>query len=484
MKSSSAEQPTPRLKRAQKFTPRKYQRRAIKFLIERGAAGLFLDPGLGKTMSVYAAYELIRDRAKVGPMLVITLLKPAYEVWPAEVDKWGLKLNVVVLHGKNREENLNSDADVYVINYEGLDWLVDQFAVSNKLRSKFKGGMLVIDESSAVKNRRTNRFENIKAIMNLFKRRVILTGTPSPNGLMDLWSQIYILDGGASLGRWITHFRSKYFHKSGYMGYDWQLNEGADTDIYKAIGPLILRIGDDELEGMPKIITTDYYVEMPDKAWGIYTDMRADLVASFGRHKLTAKNAAVATMKCRQIASGGLYVDMGRSETGRQIKRKVLNLHDAKTEKLAELIEELNGKPVLVAVEFQHDVERIRKVLGNKIPSLDGSIDLKEARRLMRLWNEGKIPVLLANPQSTAHGLNLQESGSHVIWYTMTWNLEWYIQFIRRLARQGQKAKRVMNYRILCRGTVDEVVAATTARKDATQKDLLNGLKSYLRRSA
>lgn len=457
------------------YKPHAYQLDAIKFMVSRATAGLFLDPGLGKTSITYAAFQTLRRKKAVRKMLVIAPLRPAYSVWPGEARKWDefKDLKVVVLHGKDKAANLASDADVYVINPEGLDWLFRQFR-----GKRVPFDMLVVDESTRFKHSTTQRFRTLRPWLTYFARRYILTGSPAPNGLLDLFGQVFILDLGNSLGQYITHYRNTFFDASGFNGYEWKPRPGAAEQIQGKLKPLVLRMDASELVGMPPLIGVDppniVSVDLPDKVRRMYDQMENLLLADIEKEIVTAANAAVASGKCRQIANGGLFHS---DEDG---ERTWTHLHQAKVEAVEELVEEMQGTPALVAYEFHHDLERLQKAFPNA-PYIGGGVPAKKFREIEEAWNCGWIPVLLAQPQSVAHGLNLQGTKGHVIWHSQTFNLEDHEQLIRRIWRQGQKEKVYVHY-VCAKDTIDEMIIRTLGRKDKTQRGLLLALKDHLSR--
>lgn len=458
------------------FKPHDYQKTAIKFMVSRPVAGLFLDPGLGKTAITLAAFKTLRAIGAVKRLLVIAPLRPAYQVWPAEVERWAEfnDLRVVVLHGPEKAERLKQDADVYVINPEGLPWFFRATARPSP-RDPWRFDMLVVDESTRFKHANTQRFKEIKPYLPMFQRRYILTGSPAPNGLLDLFGQIYLLDLGNALGRFITKYRTMYFDQTGYGGYTWLPRPEAPKQIYDKLKPLVLRMDGRELLDMPPLIgvtpPSRVVVELPEKARKAYNQMETQLLAAVEGETIVAANAAAATTKCRQIANGGMYHEDGETFT---------NLHDAKTEAVEEIVEELQGKPALIAYEYRHDLDRLRKAFGEDVPFIGGGVGTARFREIERAWNAGEIPLLLAQPQSVAHGLNLQGTGAAVIWHSLTWDLEVYEQFIRRIWRQGQKDKVIVHH-VVAKGTVDEAILKALAAKDRTQKGLLDALRSHLR---
>ena len=458
------------------FTPHAYQERAIQFLVENPEAGLFLSPGLGKTAITLAAFKVLRGVGFVDKMLVVAPLRPCYTVWPKEVKKWKdfEKFSVGVLHGAKKAKTLREDHDIYVINPEGLRWL---FSEVQKAFGRFPFQHLVVDESSRFKHCNTQRFKTLKPHLPKFKRRTILTGSPAPNSLLDIFGQMYVMDVGKTFGPYITHFRNEFFFQTGFGGYEWKLKPNAEKAIHQRIAPRVLRMSDKDYLKMPKLIFRDIEVELPTKARAIYDQMEAALRLDFEEGRVVAANSAVAMMKCRQIANGGIYLDPAGGES-----RGWQHIHDGKTEALEDLIEELEGQPALIAYDFLHDLERIRKVTGKGTPHIGGGgVKPKDFPALIGRWAEGDVPAIIGNPQSMAHGIDgLQAAGDAVIWYSLTWNFEDYDQFIRRLYRQGRK-KPLFVWRIIAKGTVDEVIVKALERKEGGQNVLFNALKEYWR---
>lgn len=475
------------------WKPHQYQKKGVKFLLEHAAGGLFLDPGLGKTAITLAAFSLLKKKKVADKALLIAPLRVCHSVWPTEVLKWKdfEHLKVVVLHGPKKDEILEEDADIYVINPEGLDWLLDVTKIKTKAGKtkvivdvrrfkKFGFDTLIIDELSKFKHPGSIRFKAMKLVLNTFQRRWGLTGSPAPNGLMDLFGQCYMLDQGRSLGQYITHYRMNYFDQ-GYDGFTWKLKPGADVQIYERLAPLALRIGDEVLD-MPKVVENNIMVTLPPKVQKIYDTLEDDLIAKLDQGVVTAKTAATASMKCRQVASGGIYLDQEVEALVKlpSSKRDWVDLHDQKIQALSDLVDELQGSPILVAYDFQHDLERIRKKFGKDVPAIGGSgnVKAKDTQRIINDWNSGKIPYLFAHPASAAHGLDgLQHSGCHVAWHSMTWDYELYDQFIRRIKRQGNKASRVFVHHILAEGTIDEVMLGSMKVKRRGQNALFEALK-------
>lgn len=473
------------------WTPHAYQKKAVKFLLEHAASALFLDPGLGKTSITLAAIKLLKQKKVLDKVLLIAPLRVCYSVWPKEVEKWqdfhGLKIQV--LHGNKKDEALKADADVYVINPEGLEWLLQvkktktasgKTKVEVDLRRWKALGFdtLVVDELSKFKHVATNRFKALKLVLHTFRRRWGLTGSPASNGLLDLFGQCFILDQGRTLGPYISHYRMKYFVPS-HDGFSWNIREGAEDEIYERINPLALRMAADDYLDMPTLIENNIRVDLPPNVMEVYDRLENDLIAKLDGNLVVATNAAAASMKCRQVANGGIYLDPEVESLIKlpKSKREWANLHTEKVDALADLIEELQGSPLLVAYDFEHDLDRLRERLGEDIPYIGGGVNAKRSAELEKAWNAGHLPVLLGHPQAMAHGLNLQEMGHHVCWHSLTWDYELYDQFIRRVLRQGNKAKKVFVHHIIARGTVDEVVLAAVKSKRRGQNALFDALK-------
>lgn len=473
------------------WQPHAFQKKGVKFLLEHAASALFLDPGLGKTSITLAAIKLLKQKKVLDKVLLIAPLRVCYSVWPKEGEKWtdfhGLK--IVVLHGPHKDEALKQEADIFVINPEGLEWLLDvtktktsqgktRVEVDLKRWKKLGFDTLVVDELSKFKHIQTNRFKALKLVLHTFRRRWGLTGSPAPNGLLDLFGQCYMLDQGRSLGPYISHYRMKYFIPS-HDGFSWNLREGADEEIYQRIAPLALRMAAEDYLDMPVVIENNIRVELPADVMEIYERLEEDLIAKLEDSVIVASTAAVASMKCRQVANGGIYLDQEVQALVKlpKSKREWVDLHTAKVDALADLIDELQGSPLLVAYDFAHDLARLQDKLGKDVPYIGGGVSVKRAAELEKLWNAGKLPVLLGHPQSIAHGLNLQEVGNHVAWHSMTWDYELYDQFIRRVRRQGNKAKRVFVHHFIAKGTIDEVIFATLKGKRRGQNALFDALK-------
>lgn len=435
-------------------------------MMKQGSVGLFLDPGLGKTSICLSAFKILKDKGLAKKMLIVAPLRPCYAVWPTEIEKWEnfKSLKYVIVHGSAKEEALTLDADVYIINPEGLIWLFGN-SKSVKLPSF---DVLCVDESTKFKDTNTRRFKLLRPYIPKFTRRWILTGTPAPNGIRDLFGQVYILDMGHSLGKYITHFLNKYFYRSPYDVYSWLLQPGAFDQIIERIAPLVYQLNAEDYLKMPEMIKSSVYVDIPESARKVYTEIEDTFMTLLEEDPLIAANSAVAGGKCRQIANGAVYLEDGSYRI----------LHDEKLAALEELLEELNGNPALVLYEFRHDLERLQKRFPDAV-TIGSGTSLRTLEDTIRRFNAGEISVLFGHPASMGHGLNLQGACHHVIWFGIPWNLEHYDQTISRVYRQGQKAEHVYIYHIVAKNTKDEDVVAVLQSKGKVQTDVKDAVAKY-----
>jgi SNF2 family DNA or RNA helicase len=477
----------------QAWNPHQYQRKAMKWLLEHACAALWLDPGLGKTSIVMGAFKVLKKKGLVTRMLVLAPLRPCFLVWPAELQKWtdfhGLKM--IVLHGPDKEKLLHEEADIYVMNYEGLDWLTGtrKFGEKSRLQQWMAAGsnqvMLTVDEVTKLKSTNSKRFKLLKPWLGKFSRRWTLTGTCAPNGYMDLFGQIYVADEGVSLGRYISHYRRSYFDAGGYGNYTFTLREGADKEIQEKIKPLVLRMDADDYLDLPKVLVNKVYVELPGEARRIYDDLESEMFSVLQDAKvITALGAAAASIKCRQVANGGIYLQPEEDPgvVQRKDTREWRDLHTAKTDAVLELIEGVQGKPVFITYDFAHDLARLRAVLGKDVPVLGGKgsgpSGIKNDKMLEDAWNKNLLPVLLGHPMSVGHGLNLQLSDCQdMIIHSDTWDHELYDQMIRRIRRQGNKFSFMRLHHIIAVDTVDEALYASHGYKGGIQKALMDAFK-------
>lgn len=443
-----------------KFQPHPYQSVAIKQILAHTHYGLLLDMGLGKTVSTLMAIEsLIYDSLEVNKVLLIAPKKVAESTWSQEACKWeqtrNLRISQVLGSAKDREQALQADADIYVMNRENVIWLCD----------KYKGkplpfDMLVIDESSSFKNPQAKRFKALKR--HTFDRVVLLTGTPAPNTLMDLWPQIYLLDKGKRLGRTITEYRRRYFRPdktNGHVVFSYALNPGADSQIYGRITDICMSLKAKDYLTLPDRIDNVIEVVMSDSEKEKYKTMEKEHVLGLGQeNEISALNAASVANKLLQMANGYVYDDEGN----------LVHIHDQKIDRLKELVDVNEGKPMLVFYNYKHDLAAIKDAFP-KATELTDDNDVAD-------WNKGNIQMLLAHPASAGYGLNLQAGGHIIVWYGLTWSLEQYQQANARLHRQGQ-TEPVIVHHLVTKGTMDEQVMRSLSRKEESQDALLEAIK-------
>jgi SNF2 family DNA or RNA helicase len=451
------------------WEPHEYQKKAVKFLVSNGSGQLWLDPGLGKTSITLEAFKILKQAGAVKKALIVAPLRPAYAVWPEEIKKWDnfAGISITVIHGPNKDKSIEDMSDIHVINFEGLQWL------AKVLNGKpFPYDMLVADEISYLKNTRTERFKSLAVFLDRFKRRFGLTGSPAPNSLLDVFGPQLVIDRGATFGRFITHFRTNYFYQTGFGGYTWALKEGSADTIYSLLADKVLRMKAEDYLDMPELLLNRVYVDLPKAARAVYKELEDKLLIEFESNQVTATNAAVAVGKCQQIANGAVYIDGN--------EREIKEIHEEKLNAVEELVEGLNGKPCIIGYHFRHDLQRLKKLFPHA-PHIGSGSTGKEMQAVIDKWNNGEYPVLLAHPQSAGHGLNLQGAGHAVIWFSNTWSLEIYEQFIRRLWRQGQR-NNIVVHQIIAKDTIDEAIVAAINAKDKTQQALMNAVRDYTKK--
>lgn len=456
------------------FKPHEYQKFALQWLIQRTivkkepGGAYFLDPGLGKTSITLAWLKLLKQLSLGNKTLIVAPMRVMYSVWPQECAKWDqfAHFRCSIVHGTetNRMAALAQDADLYLINPEGVVWLENYLS-----QKSFPFDTLVVDESSKFKSWGAKRTRALKKLIKRFSRRLILTGTPSPNSLQDLFSQVFILDQGTALGSSITKFRNRYFYRGGFGGYSWQPHAGAQTAIEKRINPMCLRLSAKDHLDLPEMLINDIWVELPEKIKKDYRKLERDMFIALSKTKdRIVGNAGAKYMACKQVANGGVYDEDRNSH----------HLHEAKIKVVVDLVDELQGKPALVAFQFHHDLERLRQVF-HKLPSIDGQTNGVETEKLVEKWNDGELRVLAVQPQALSHGINMQAGpGRDIIWLGLTDSLETYLQLNARIHRQGVTGQ-VRIHRILATGTVDEAVRDRIESKDHAQSALLAALSKY-----
>jgi SNF2 family DNA or RNA helicase len=452
-----------------KYTPYPYQKYATKWIIDKEKAGLLMEMGLGKTVCTLTAInELLYDYFDVVKVLVIAPLRVAESTWGEEIKKWDhlrhLKISKVLGAEKERIKALNTKADIYIINRENVAWLV------NFYKSNWPFDMVVIDELSSFKSHKAKRFKALRKVRPFIKRIVGLTGTPAPNGLIDLWPQIYLLDGGKRLGKTITGFREKYFlpdKRNREIIFSYKPKDGAKEAIYEKLSDICVSMKAKDYLDLPERIDNFITVYLDDKAKGQYEQLERDLLLPLKDADVVANTAAILTNKLLQLSNGAVYDE----------NKDVKEIHDAKLKALEDVIEAANGKPVLVFYTYKHDLMRIKEHLKNKILR-----ELKSAKDIED-WNKGNIEVLLAHPASAGHGLNLQAGGNIIVWFGLTFSLELYSQANARLHRQGQK-ETVIIHHLIAKGTIDEDVMKVLKNKEATQESLLKAVRARINRVA
>lgn len=447
-----------------------YQVKAVDMIVNNFNCGLFLDCGLGKTVSTLTAIQELREMGFIDKVLIIAPKKVAQVTWKDEINNWehlkGLRISVIDGTAAQRRAAMMADADIYTVSRDNVVWLVVEHG-----GVKLPYDMVVIDELSSFKNYASKRFKALRRVRKFIPRVVGLTGTPAPNGLIDLWAQMFLIDEGKRLGKTITDYRDRFFtagRRNGGIVYQWDLKSPAEeteqkiSDLIKDI--CISMSAEDYLKMPDKLMYYDR-VKLSDKDFKAYKTFEREQVLEFieSGETITAASAAALSNKLQQFANGAMY----------DADRKVLQLHDEKVEKLKELVEAANGQPVLVAYSFKHDLDKIMEALKEYKP-----VKLEKPEQIAD-WNAGKINVLVTHPASAGHGLNLQKGGHIMIWYGLTWALELYQQFNARLYRQGQK-KPVSIHHIIATDTVDEKIIKSLDGKDTTQRSLMDAIKEIV----
>lgn len=449
-----------------------YQRRAVDFLCERGSAALFLDPGLGKTSIVLDAFRRLLEAGVARKALVVAPLRVCQTVWRQEGQKWTefRDLRFSLLHGGKKADRLKDDADIWLINPEGVPWLAEKF-----FGRTLPFDTVILDELTKFKNASAKRHKTLRPRLKGVARRWGLTGTPAPNGYMDLFGQMLILDDGAALGRYITHFRDTYFQVD-FNGFDYSLQPGGDRRIEAKIKPYVLRMSAEEYLELPPLLDDVRVLELEPAARKTYAQMKKDMLAELPEGVVTGANAAAVYSKLKQMANGAVYV--GDQHT-------VAKLHDTKLEALDDLVEELAGQQLLIAYEFNHDIDRLRAHFGDRLAYIGKGVNEQQTAAIVAAWNKGEIQLLACHPASAGHGLNLQYSScAHVLWLSPIWDFELYDQFIKRVYRQGNEAQRIINHIFTVRDTIDELALQALRDKDTTQERLLRSLRSEILREA
>ena len=476
------------------WTARNYQAVALSFLISHKRGGLFLDAGLGKTASVLALIEILKYAFKSqNRVLIIAPLRVCYSTWPNEIKKWAnfSDLTHGILHGKDKLDVLNSQLDIYLINPEGLPWLYDALFDLAKEGRSCPFNTLIIDESTRfanpkIKDKRTKkltRFGTLVQLLPAFNRSYIMTGTPCANSYMQLWSQIYILDQGASLGSNFYKFRREYFYSESWAQYNFILRDGAPTKIQKRIAHLILDMSTEGNVELPPITYNYIPIYFDQKVQKIYNKMQSDMFATIDDDTLTGTSEVDARLKCRQICNGSVYENLPEAVSDEELalakrNRKTIHVHDFKIKMLEHLVNELNGKPILIVYDFKHDLVALLKLFGKDTPYIGSGVSAKRGAEIEVQWNAGEIQVLLGHPKSMAHGLNLQDSGNDICWFSIPESLELYIQFNKRIYRSGIKGS-VRIHHLVAQNTLDTMLIQRLSDKAIAQDSLRISIRKY-----
>lgn len=449
-----------------RYKPHEYQKYAIGFIKKNPIAAILLDMGMGKTSIVLSALnELMYDSFEVMKVLIIAPLRVARNTWSDEIKKWdhlnGIRYSIVVGTAAERLAALKAEADIYIINRENVPWLIEESGIP------YDYDMVVVDELSSFKNWQAKRFKALMKVRPKIRHIVGLTGTPSSNRLMDLFAEFKILDMGERLGRFISQYRVNYFkpdRMNGPIVYTYKLLPGAEDRIYDRISDITISMKATDYLNMPELISNEYKVYLDDDEREKYEEMKDELVLQLPGGEITAANAAALSGKLSQLANGAIYDDDG----------SVNAFHERKLDALEDLIESANGKPVLVAYWFKHDLARITE----RLKKLKTVFEKLDSDKSIEKWNARELQVGLMHPASAGHGLNLQSGGNMIVWFGITWSLELYQQTIARLWRQGQTSGTVTVIHIITTGTVDERILKALEAKDQTQSALINAVKA------
>lgn len=445
-----------------RYVAHNYQNYAKDFILAHKVSALFLDCGLGKTITTLTAInELMYDSFEISKVLIIAPLRVAQSTWKEEIEKWDhlnlLRYSIAIGDEKERLKALKQNSDIYIINRENVDWLVTKSGID------FNFNMLIIDELSSFKSHTSKRFKSLLKIRPYFERVVGLTGTPSSNGLMDLWAEFRVLDLGERLGRYITHYRNEYFlpdKRNGAVIFSYKPQPNAEERIYRRLADMTISMKSTEYLKMPELILNELEINLDEEDQIKYKKFKKEMVMTIQEKEIDAINAASLSNKLIQLANGSIYDE----------DKKFYEVHNKKLDKLEEIIESANGKPVLVAYWFKADKERIEKRF--KVREIKTADDIKQ-------WNKGMIDLALIHPASAGHGLNLQSGGSTLVWFSLTWSLELYQQTNARLYRQGQKDTVVIHH-LITKNTIDQDIMKSLKRKDKTQEALMRAVKARI----
>lgn len=448
-----------------KYVAHKYQEKCIEFILSHPIAMIWLSCGMGKTsVGLTSLEQLLYDFFEIHKVLIICPIRVAY-TWRDEIEQWDhlqhLKYSIAIGTAEERVAALKADADIYIINRENVDWLV------NKSKVPFIWDACIIDEVSSFKNSSSKRFKAFMKVRPNFKRVIALTGTPSSNGLEDLYAEFKLLDYGERLGRFLGQFRNAFFRPAvmnGPVVYKYAPLPGAEEEIYKRISDITISMDSMDYLDMPELIESNYNVTLSDEELDRYKELKKELVLTLPEGDVTASNAAALAGKLTQLANGAIYSDDG----------EIISIHDAKLCALEDIYESSQGHPFLLAYWFRHDLVRIKE----RLDKLGVNYQIINTDQSIKDWNAGKIEVGLIHPASCGHGINLQKGGSHIVFFGQTWSLELYQQTVARLWRQGQKSKTVVVQHIVAKDTVDERILKALSEKDVTQSALIEAVKA------
>lgn len=442
-----------------------YQKKCIPILLKNKTFGLFADPGLGKTLIILTLLREINWQKQNLKTLIIAPLSVCYNVWPSEIEKWNFKeFTYTIAHGKNKKNWKHQQTDIDILNCENIPWFFENIP---------KYDILIIDESSKFKSFKSKRFKVIKSYLHKFDRRYILTGTPASNSYMDLYTQMYILDKGELLGKNITAYRNNYFYKVSYRNFiEYKLKEVSDEQIITKIKSKVIRMDSESYQDLPALVINNIYFNLSKSIQKKYDKLEKEFIISLTSKDHTVKSSVECYNLCRQFVNGFNYL---KTETNR---KSDYYIHSEKLEILKNLLNELYEKPVLIAYHFNYDLRMLQTEFGNHTPYIGSGINANRVSKIIEKWNAKKIPILLAHPQSMSHGLNLQKGGNDIVWYTLTDNLENYIQYNKRIYRQNVK-NQVRIHHLIAKNTIEEVILENIQNKDKNQTSLLDKLKNY-----
>lgn len=449
-----------------------YQKDIVKFMEEHPRCYVAAEPGLGKTSCALTRINQLRKKT-----LVIAPLRICYLVWPHEKNKWTNfhDIPMTILHGPRKEIRfLSDDFGVYVINPEGLKWL-DKMIVKHR---RFPWKVLIIDEAPRFKSHKTVRFKKIKRMLSRFNYVYLLAGNPIPNSYLDLWSQMFIIDLGKRLYKSFTRFRNRFFYQVDRKGFVWSMFKESPKEIKELVEDVVISVRAKDHIDLPDEVVIDIEFDLPSHVAKQYKSMETKLFSDLDEGKILASNAAVASQKCQQIANGFLYESLSEMDKLKKVEPKAIRLHEIKLDLLEELVEELDGMPILVGYWYKEDLKMLHERFPDT-PYIGSGVDMDEAAEIERKWNQKKIPMLFGQIASVSHGLNLQEAGYHVAYYSMVYNFDQFDQFFRRVLRQGNKHQRVIIHRFLARNTVDFAMKRSLDGKGNTAENFLNALKLY-----